>query len=230
MPCSFRRPDISPEVRSDAAGTLHILMFRFPYALVAAWLCATNLHRIADLIWRAIHGPEPLARRMKTLVHTGLGVYLAALLRRRRISHLHVHHGYFSAWSGMVAARILRISFSMTLHGSDLLIRTDYLDAKLKNRKSCVTVSEFNRNYIAQHYPEVDCRKILLHLVGINVNFWQARASRRQDEEFSILTAGRLEAVKNQGFLMLACRELKTKGVRFRCLIAMGKSEEIWKS
>jgi hypothetical protein len=38
------------------------------------------------------------------------------------VDHVHVHHGYFGSWIGMVAARLLAVDFSMTLHGSDLLL------------------------------------------------------------------------------------------------------------
>ena len=68
-------------------------------------------------------------RRLRALLHTWLGVYYALLMEDYGVGHIHVHHGYFSAWVGMVAARILDIPFSMTLHGSDLLVHAAYLDA-----------------------------------------------------------------------------------------------------
>ena len=48
----------------------------------------------------------------------------------------------------MVAARLLGVEFSMTLHGSDLLLHGTYLDAKLENCAFCLTVSEYNRHFI----------------------------------------------------------------------------------
>ena len=39
----------------------------------------------------------------------------------------------------MVAARLLGAEFSMTLHGSDLLLQGTYLDAKLEN---CAILSD----------------------------------------------------------------------------------------
>ena len=62
----------------------------------------------------------------------------------------------------LVAARLLEISFSMTLHGSDLLLHPHYLETKLKYCKFCMTVSEFNRRYILERYRECDPRKILV--------------------------------------------------------------------
>ena len=67
-----------------------------------------------------------------------------------------MHHGYFGSWIGMVAARLLGVSFSLTLHGSDLLLDGAYLDTKLENCRFCVTISEYNRRYILEHFPRID--------------------------------------------------------------------------
>jgi glycosyltransferase involved in cell wall biosynthesis len=189
-------------------------------------LCIGKLGLIADLVWRAVCGPEPISRRCRTLAYTWLGAYLAMLLKRERIRHLHVHHGYFAAWVGMVAARLLNASFSMTLHGSDLLMRADYLDTKLKNCRFCITVSEFNRRYITEHYPQIDPQKIFAQRLGVDTSFWRPQAARnRAADRLTILSVGRLHPAKNHGFLLLACKALKMQSVPFRCIIA-GEGEE----
>ena len=48
----------------------------------------------------------------------------------------------------MVAARLLNKGFSMTLHGSDLLLHGAYLDLKLESCTFCMTIPEYNRRYI----------------------------------------------------------------------------------
>ncbi|HEY2116008.1 MAG TPA: hypothetical protein VGJ51_13010, partial [Candidatus Angelobacter sp.] len=104
---------------------------------------------VGELLSRALlRGKEPPTRRLKALLHTWLGAYYAVLLQKRGVEHIHVHHGYFGSWIAMVAARLLGIAYSLTLHGSDLLVNGSYLDAKLKNCRFCATISEFNRDYI----------------------------------------------------------------------------------
>jgi hypothetical protein len=66
------------------------------------------------------------------------------------------HHGYFGSWIAMTAARLLNVGFSMTLHGSDLLLNGTYLDVKLSNCTFCLTVSEYNRAYINKRFPDLD--------------------------------------------------------------------------
>jgi glycosyltransferase involved in cell wall biosynthesis len=125
----------------------------------------------------------------------------------------------------MVAARLLGASFSMTLHGSDLLVRADYLDAKLRDCRFCITVSEFNRRYIANYYPQIDLQKILVQRLGVDMGLWPPRKQDHSATPFTVLSVGRLHPTKNHGFLLLACAALKGQSVAFRCVIA-GEGEQ----
>ena len=79
-----------------------------------------------------------LSRRIRTFGHTLMGAALAEQLAPLEVDHIHCHHGYFACWMALVAARLLGIDFSFTLHGSDLLKRADFLDAKLQACKFCI--------------------------------------------------------------------------------------------
>lgn len=226
VPCSARHPQRPPATASAVgAGTLHILPLRPALALRTAACCIRHWPAIRDLVARILRGSEPVSRKLRALVHTWLGIYLALRLRHERPSHIHVHHGYFAAWAGMVAARILGSTFSMTLHGSDLLVRADYLDTKLQNCSFCCTVSEFNRRHILEHYPGIHPSRVIVRRMGIDPTAWH-RAPEPSDlgtvrsAPPCILNVARLHPVKNQGFLLLACRALKDAGVNFQCLIA----------
>jgi colanic acid/amylovoran biosynthesis glycosyltransferase len=219
--CSFRRPAKIPQKLAPfSREALYVLPVGFGSALRATVFLLGNVHLVLDLLWRAINGPQPIQRRFRTLAHSWLGACLAARLNNQNISHIHVHHGYFASWAGMVAARFLNASFSMTLHGSDLLVRADYLDTKLRECKFCVTVSEFNRNCIRAKYPEIDHDKILVHRLGVDPDFWHSWPKNSSDPAFSILSVGRLHPVKNHEFLISACAELKRANLDFRCIIA----------
>lgn len=223
--CSVRPPRrAASECRIPASEVGYVLPLRPWAALFASWLLVRHFFALRDFIWRALRGPEALPRRLRTLTHTFLGANLAAQLARKQIEHIHVHHGYFAAWVGMVAARILRAGFSMTLHGSDLLVRADYLDVKLAACDFCFTVSEFNRQHILERYC-VEPQKVVLRRVGVDSTRWPQVASAEENKVFSILSVGRLHAVKNHEFLILASHQLKAKRVNFRCTIA-GEGEE----
>ena len=226
LACSFRQPRHVPEhVAGLAAETFYVFPLRARFAMYTCWMCISRHKLILDLLWRAIRGPEPIQQRVRTLAHTWLGAYLAVALRKEKIGHFHVHHGYFSSWAGMVAARFLDAGFSMTLHGSDLLVRADYLDIKLKSCRFCPSISEFNRNYIRQRFPAIDPGKILVHRLGVDLDFWRPLANPVPRTVFFILSVGRLHPIKNHEFLIHACYELKNAGAHFRCTI-VGDGDE----
>jgi len=191
--------------------------------LRAMWLLLRRWGRIWPLIVRIIsRGREGPLTRIKALAHTGLGAVYAALLAGRGVEHIHVHHGYFGSWIAMVAARLLGVGFSMTLHGSDLLLHGVYLDAKLENCSFCLTVSEYNRRYILERYPEVDAEKVVVARLGVDGFERENGPVRRAKtgDSFAILAVGRLHAVKDHAFLVRACARLQDHGVHFECSIA----------
>jgi len=121
----------------------------------------------------------------------------------------------------------LGITFSMTLHGSDLLLHKAYLDSKLENCSFCVTVSEFNRQHILEQFPNIRPDKVIVQHLGID-SF--ARDSPHNSAtpsaaSFVMLAVGRLHPVKDHPFLIHACRQLKDQGMNCLCLIAGGGQE-----
>jgi len=166
------------------------------------------------LLWErgASFGLKKYARRIRALGHTVMGAALAEQLAPLDVDHIHAHHGYFASWMALAAARLLGIRFSFTLHGSDLLQRADLLAAKLRACQFCVTVSDFNRQYILRHYPSTPSRKIIVQRLGVDrVLPWPASASPTSEEKrrFCLLSVGRLHRVKDHAFLVRACAALR---------------------
>ncbi len=162
------KPGPNKDLQSFAAETIYFQPLQLKPLLCAAWLCVAKLSVLAGFFRHALfQGREPLRRRLSALPHTLLGAYYAALLQPRDVEHIHVHHGYFGSWVAMVAARLLGVGFSMTLHGSDLLLDPVFLELKLKQCRFCVNISEFNRRHILTHYPGVAPGKILVRRLGV---------------------------------------------------------------
>jgi len=224
IPCSARRccASSSREFRSVVAGTLYFRPWRARLLLRSAWLLLTKAGLLGDVLHRVCwQGPETPMRRLRALAHTYLGAYYALLLEKRGVRHIHVHHGYFSSWIAMVAARLLGTGFSMTLHGSDLLMHGAYLDIKLSQCQFCTTVSEFNRRFLLEHYPEIATDKVVVRRIGVDAPPRHRTELRRQNNDpFVLLAVGRLHAVKDHSFLVRACERLKQRGIRFLCWIA----------
>ena len=223
IPASVRKPAPDEALLVKCAPQI---VLRPPQAIIllrALALCLRHCNRIWPLILRVMfHGSEGPIKRMKALAHTWLGACYAVLLEGSEIEHIHVHHGYLGAWIAMVAARLLGVEFSMTLHGSDLLLHATYLDVKLENCSFCLTVSEYNRNYILERYP-VEAEKVVAAHLGVEVLELSPPPlprPKRNDDAFTFLAVGRLHAVKDHAFLVRACAQLQANAVPFHCLIA----------
>jgi colanic acid/amylovoran biosynthesis glycosyltransferase len=223
IPGSVRAPN--PK-NLPAHATLDPEMLRlWPLRLVtilrAFALALRRSDRIASLLRRIfLRGSESPRQRLKAMLHTLLGIYYAALLQKSGAQHIHVHHGYFGAWIAMVASRLLEIDFSLTLHGSDLLLHAAYLDTKLENCKFCVTISAYNRRYIMEQFPAVQPKKIIMARLGVEQTPGNWTRQIAPGRSLKILAVGRLHAVKDHEFLIRACVQLRDHEIAFACAIA----------
>jgi colanic acid/amylovoran biosynthesis glycosyltransferase len=221
VPCSSQpapaRPGEFEELRRE---TLYLWPLCGPGIFAALGLFAARLPHVLEFLEYAFaERGVSLFRRLKAVLHTLIGVYYAALLREQSVDHIHVHHGYFSSWVAMVAARMLDIPFSMTLHGSDVLLHSAFLAIKLRECAFCFTVSDFNRRYILRRFPETDAAKVRVQRLGVEVSPAMQTPLGTTGRDPVLLAIGRLHPVKNHTFLLQACYLLRECGVRVRCLI-----------
>jgi len=222
---SVRRPPLHEDGESTGERLPEVVLQSLGFSILvrAAWLCLRRWPKISSLIRRVMfRGREGLVMRLKALLHTWLGACCAVLLDGQQVGHIHVHHGYFGSWIAMVAARLLDVGYSMTLHGSDLLLHAAYLDAKLEHCAFCLTVSEYNKQYILEHYPHVNPEKVVVSRLGVEIAdcIDTSATSAKTQAEFTLLAVGRLHPVKDHAFLVRACAQFDTNSVNFKCLIA----------
>ena len=184
---------------------------------------ACNRHNLwqllRPLVWE--RGTSP-GRRIRALGHTVMGAALAEQLAPLEVEHIHAHHGYFASWMAFTAARLLGIGFSFTLHGSDLLQRADLLSAKLRACQFCVTVSDYNRQFILRNYPATPAEKIVVQRLGVDrvrSGPTSAPTAEAGQQRFCLLSVGRLHRVKDYQFLIRTCAELRNQGLDFLCWI-----------
>jgi glycosyltransferase involved in cell wall biosynthesis len=171
------------------------------------------------LIYLLSHPHPSLSTRFLTIIHFGLGVYAAYLLRKRDFYHLHAHFIDRGALVALVVSRLLKKTYSLTAHAVDIYTKKILIKEKLINAQFVVTVSEYNKAHFLNTYPGLNAGKIhVLHPWVDPVNFIPLNPRRSQDR-FHILSVGRLVEKKGFGDLITACSLLLQQGLDFECRI-----------
>lgn len=152
----------------------------------------------------------------------------AAIILRRFADlpklHLHAHFTYGAAGVALWAKRLGGITYSLTLHGSDLIYdNPPDLEARLTGADAIVSISRFNVDFLRQHFPEVRPPQLAIIRMGIPpLAALPARPPR--GATLRILNVGRLSQHKAQHHLIDACAILAERGVEFACDI-VGEGE-----
>lgn len=146
----------------------------------------------------------------------------AVLLRRFAAAgpvHFHAHFTYGAAGVALWCKRLSGCTYSLTLHGSDLIY--DFppdLEAKLAEADAIVSISRFNIDYLRTHFPQVAPRTLAVIPMGIPpLPAPPPRPPR--GARLRILNVGRLSEHKAQHDLIEACALLAGRQVAFVCSI-----------
>ncbi len=137
-------------------------------------------------------------------------------MERAGVTHVHAHFANHPALAALIVHRFTGIPYSFTAHGSDLHVDQTALAWKLAEAKFAVTVSAYNRAFVAECVgPELTERLHVVHC-GIDPTI-HARAADPGGERLEILCVAALREVKGHAYLIEACRLLKERGTDFRC-------------
>jgi glycosyltransferase involved in cell wall biosynthesis len=148
-------------------------------------------------------------------------------LREAAIEHLHAH---FATWAAATARRLaaeLGVTYSFTAHAHDIYHRDvdrASLAATIEGAAFVVTVSEANRRYLdALLEAEGRSGRVLRLYNGVDLT--RLRPSGRPPVAGRIVSVGRMVPKKGLTYLVEACRQLKSAGRAFECVI-VGDGEE----
>lgn len=168
---------------------------------------------------------------IRTLALFPKSVYLAERLEREGIRHVHAHFATHPATAALVASVLTDLTFSMTIHAHDIQVHLELLEEKLRRARFVRTISEFNRRFLRERYPEIDPAKLRVIHVGIEPERYRpAPGSPGAGESTEdpgdgpplVLAVGSLKPYKGMSVLVDACAHLREAGVSLRCRIAGG--------
>lgn len=208
--CSVRKtpPEQHPGPleKAHAETTFNILpAAASPPTAAAALLWAvrrpTRFISTLRLAW-ASSGPGFSAAALQA-AYTAEAVVLAHHLAREKVEHIHNHFVSASATVAMLAARLVGIPFSYTLHGP-----TDFveplrwkIETKTAEAAFVACISHYCRAQAMFFSDPSDWTKLHIVHCGVDPELYDRPRPNRPDEPFELLFVGRLARVK--GLLVL---------------------------
>jgi len=168
------------------------------------------------------HRPPGLRGLGLSVAHFGEAILLARELRRRSISRLHNHFANSAATVGYLAAGLLGIPWSFTMHG---ISETDYpagllLGRKIEAADFVACVSYFGRAQAMRLVTLNHWHKLRVIRCGVPV---PAPAERARSDRTQIISVGRLSAEKGQAGLLQAFAAMNRAGAE---LLIVGDGPE----
>jgi colanic acid/amylovoran biosynthesis glycosyltransferase len=218
---SLRRPThrLSSDQRELASGVEYVLPARTG-AVIRSHLGflrsrpGVYVRTFAHVVSR----PHPSLRaRARTVLHFGMGVHVAAMIRDRNPGvHIHAHFVDRAALVALVAGRLLDAPFSATAHANDIYVDPVLLPEKLSEATFVVTCTRFNQEHLAS-IPGGGSVRCIYH--GVEVGRLRADRSGAPRSRPLVLSIGQLKEKKGFRYLIEACRILSDRGIDFDCQI-----------
>jgi glycosyltransferase involved in cell wall biosynthesis len=210
---------LTPEMVEEAGRTFAILgqpLIRIAEAHAKSFFTSPAAYLKTALL--AVHHRAPGVKGLLLgIAHFGEAVVLARELRRRSVGHLHTHFANAGATVGLLAAKMLDISWSFVMHGPS---ETDYPAGYLLGRKveaadMVVCVSWFAHSQSMRLVGASHWHKFRLVRCGLEMDKLPTVNPEARDPN-TIICVGRLCSDKAQAGLLIAFSRLKQRHPKAR--------------
>jgi colanic acid/amylovoran biosynthesis glycosyltransferase len=213
-----------PALRSrEVLGANAHYLLRRPLRLAGLWAQALWWHRSS--LNFALRVPVILLRSAS----------IARELERRDIGHVHAHFATHPTLAALAAARLSGASFSVTVHAHDIFVRQTGLRQKLSRARFVACISQFNRQFLLDRYPDLSPQSLILVRCGVDPRKFAPasdaprplpapppaapRTSSGAPTLTRILCVASLQEYKGVQVLLEACARLVDQVAQFECLL-----------
>ena len=146
---------------------------------------------------------------------------VADLAKKQGSQHLHAHFSTQGCTVAMLAAQIMDIDFSFTVHGPDEFyhVGEQQLEKKFAAAKFIICISDFAKSQVMKYTAFTEWDKLHINYLGVNTTQFSPSPEIHNNEIPVLLCVGRLVNAKGQGVLLQAAKTLIDRGVNFTLLI-----------
>ncbi len=139
--------------------------------------------------------------------------YLSFIYRKNKPHHIHGHFITGATSISMFLSELISVPFSFTMHASALWIDPIALETKLGRCKFCVSISEYNKNYVLETYGEQWRSKFNIVHCGIRLPIDKTAqpAPGLRQERVRVLAVGQLMKRKGYDVLIEAAKIAKER-------------------
>lgn len=157
----------------------------------------------------------------RNLVHLLGAAVLAEFLKKQAVCQVHVHFAYGAAEVAIFLNALGGLPYSLSIHGSDVLLENPLLEEKLRRARFVVSNCRYFVSHLRQRFPSLTSQKFYVVRGGVDLNgeAWQPAPPSPPDGTLRLLNVARLHPVKAQDLLLEALAQLKNQGLSCTCRI-----------
>jgi len=163
-------------------------------------------------------------RRLAALRHFLKAGYLADMLFREPVAHLHAHFATSPSLVAMFTHQLTGVPYSLTAHAKDIYVnRPDLIRAEIARAQAVVTCTDYNRRYLLSQFSSACDGKVRCIYHGLDLSQFKFRAQfkfqapgARDTGPPLILSVARLVEKKGLSNLIAAAEILRRRGRSFR--------------
>ena len=223
-PLILQRQELVHEEARPWLGRAHAVPW---FSLALLW---ANLRRFfarprqyLSLLWRVMgenaRSPKFLARALLLFPRA---IWMADDFKQQGIDHIHAHYATHPALVAWLINQLTGIPYSVTVHAHDIFVEKPMLATKLHDSAFISSISEFNRNYLADLLGPWVRDKTEIIRMGIDPSYYNNRQLTGRAKSLEIISVGSLQPYKGHIYLVQACAELMRRGITFHCRIVGG--------
>ena len=213
--CDRPMAELSADEAGEAAQTFSVTGAGYLHALVANLrvLCRHPLGYVRGLLYAwALSRGTPKLLLMYTFYFLQ-GVVAGDYFERQRVRDVHTH---FSSTVLLILARVFRVRYSLTAHGSGEFVDVVgfHLAEKVAGATFVATVAQYGMSQVLNASNPKHWHKVVLLPLGVDVEAFRPRNAphRAPGEPFRLLSIGRLSAPKGYPILIEAVALLRERG------------------